>query len=285
MSESTRALLRRLYHSWAATAPSLTEEEEARQIEQIGKARELASVPPLVNFLYGRTPVLAETAATAIERIVDACGPLQLSQLDAMVRDVSEWRAPPITAKDVLPLSFGRVGTLGVLSSHVSGYVREAGVHALAGVQDGRELPFLLIRLNDWVQPVREAAKHAVAGRIRLEYAAHFVRCLPLVDRLQNQSREDHKRVCEAILRLLRSADARPALRSGIASPDRRTRRLAFRLLVETPADDQLMVLQDASVSHDTVVRLWAARVLRQRLEGQALCDVLERLAKDRFMP
>jgi len=112
LSESTRALLRRLYHSWAATAPSPTEEDEARQIEQIGRARELASVPALVNLLYGRTPVLAETAATAIERVVDACGPLQLSQLDAMVRDVSEWGAPPITAKDVLPLSSGRVGTL-----------------------------------------------------------------------------------------------------------------------------------------------------------------------------
>ena len=42
-----------------------------------------------------------------------------------------------------------------------------AAVELLGRVWDGSELAFLLIRLNDWVEPVRDKAKIAVLERLR----------------------------------------------------------------------------------------------------------------------
>lgn len=47
-----------------------------------------------------------------------------------------------------------RTAVLGVLSNHHNGYVREEAVRLLSQVTDGSELPYLLVRQNDWVAPI-----------------------------------------------------------------------------------------------------------------------------------
>ncbi len=51
---------------------------------------------------------------------------------------------------------------LGLLSCHEDGHVREAAVRALAARGEG--LPWLLMRVNDWVSAVRVRATTAVVG-------------------------------------------------------------------------------------------------------------------------
>lgn len=151
--ETTRALIRRLCQPWSVHGPRLTSEQEVQQIQQdirlIGEAHEPAAVPTLVIYLYSGSSEISAAAAKGIHQIVEQCGPLDLAQLNGIVREVGDWRAPPLNASDVLALSRGLTGTLGVLSFHGSGYVREAAVRSLAETEDGKELAFLLIRLND----------------------------------------------------------------------------------------------------------------------------------------
>jgi hypothetical protein len=58
------------------------------------------------------------------------------------------------------------VFALGVASMHYSGYVRDAALRRLSDTQDGSELPFLLLRLNDWVEEVRQTALALVRLRV-----------------------------------------------------------------------------------------------------------------------
>ncbi len=80
----------------------------------------------------------------------------------------------------------------GFLSFSPNGHAREAAVRALAACNDGREVPFLLLRINDWVEPVSRYALSASSARLRSGYERHFASSLPLVARLRQQRRWDH---------------------------------------------------------------------------------------------
>ena len=251
----------------------------------LGAARGRPVIAVLLEYLFAHDDRLSGEAAAAIDRLVEACYPLTLAQLDLAVRGQADWRWPSATPARLPGWPRGPTGALGVLSFSASGHVREAAVNALARVRDGRELPFLLIRLNDWVAPVRDAARQAVVSRIEVGYSNHFVRALPLFVRLEAQGRQGHEDVRLAILDLLARAECRGALTAGLSASDRPTRREAFRLLGDTASAGDTAWLEEAVRSPDTVVRLWAARALRQRLKGPPLRELLGRLMADRFMP
>jgi HEAT repeat protein len=283
--EVIRGLFHRLFASARPQGPHLSEQEVIATLERIAETHEPFAVPGLVNMLRSPSAPVVEAAANAISRILSHCTPTQLAQIDQRVREFSEWRWPTIHPDDINRLAQGHPLALGVLSFNASGYVREATTRALGASHGGEELPFLLIRVNDWVRPVREIARKAVLQRVRSDYAPHLVRCLPLVYRLEAARRHDQREVVEAVLGLLRQRACREALLSGLASSDRQTSRLAFRLLVESPQEDRLEVLGRALESSDTVLRLLAAQELRRSLTGEALRQTLDRLRADAFMP
>lgn len=284
LSDTTHLRLQRLANSRWKPAERLTAQQEAAEIRAIGDAGEPAAVPALSGMLADARELVSTTTVMALAQIMERCGPAMLAQLDAMVREVSEWRWGRVKPTDVPQIALGVTSVLGVLSFNSSGFVREAAVRVLANIHDGQELPFLLIRLNDWVKQVRDAAKEAVDRRITSANAPHFVRCLPLTYRLGDQSREDHTAVIASISDLLRQPESQPSLHEALAAPDPQTRRLAFRVLVDMPGADLHPVLETALASSDPVLRFSAAHELRGRLDGQPLQVVLERLKSDRLM-
>ncbi len=59
--------------------------------------------------------------------------------------------------------------------------MREEALRLLATCSDGRELPFLLLRLNDCVEPVQRLAQDIVVQRLKPEYGRHFMRHFYLI--------------------------------------------------------------------------------------------------------
>ncbi len=287
LPESVRALFSRLFQLWSKRK-SLSHSEKLEEAEILQKIREFtepAAIPLLFGLLCSEREPAGAIAAETIQQIVEKCDISTLIQLDAKVRTLSDWRFPPLTDSKIIRLSRGLNGPLGLLSFHGNGYTREGAIHALSSEQSGQELPFLLIRLNDWVSEVRDAAKKAVVARIRTEYVVHFIQCLPLIYRLQKQSRKDHRPLVDSIINLICSEEAHPVLQEAVLQGGRQTRRLALRLLVDHPSSDLLPFLEELLESRDPVIRLSAARELRTRLAGDSLLAVLERLIHDRLMP
>ncbi len=116
------------------------------------------------------------------------------------------------------------VSRLGLVSFHPNGHVREAAIQRLAEIHTGEELPFLLIRLNDWVMEVREKAHDAVILRMDPSYAEHFLRHIALVLRLEMCGRAN-RRIVGEITAFLKGPECRSALESAAASGDRLVRR------------------------------------------------------------
>ncbi|HYW14012.1 MAG TPA: hypothetical protein VE871_18755 [Longimicrobium sp.] len=176
---------------------------------------------------------------------------------------------------------------IGVLACAPSGYVREAAVQRLALLGDGGELPPLLVRANDWVQPVRTRALDALHARVVPDYAAQWVRALPLVLRLRGTERGDARPLVDAVLGLLRTPDARDAVWKGMHMPDSFIRRACLRILLDAGVPGLHAVIRDALASPDERLRQGAAQAAasldEKALDEGALDALLPRMLADRF--
>src|SRR6266513_1570218 len=167
-SEATERLIESLYAKkrlWDRFVQLNPQDEIIRRIADAG---EPAAIPDLLPILIigGRKRILA--SAKAIHHLLQMLNPTDFVRFDEFVRQgYSDWcvRREPwylMKPKDVGHLaSMGEMSAslLGIASCHTNGHVREAAVRELGKTETGTELPFLLIRANDWVPEIRSSAR------------------------------------------------------------------------------------------------------------------------------
>jgi hypothetical protein len=226
-------------------------------------------------------------------QIISNLPPLDLAALDQRIRESSmayryynlhNWQSLRPSDIGRLAQSVYAPSLVGLASSHSSGYVREAAVVELASQRTGNELPFLLIRLNDWVSEVRNAAASAVRARIEPTYAVHFLANISLVLRLRTCGRVE-KKLVDDICDLLKRAECKGVLQAGTTSRDRAVRRISFQLAAEAEPSTRAAIIRAAMTDPDAVARLWAARQFLPEVLSEELPGVVEPMLKDRFMP
>jgi HEAT repeat protein len=284
-TRQTRSLIERMRHWLWRPEGGGDHSKTIQALNEIGLAGDPQAIHGLVGLLSTTKGDVATCAAATIHQIIDACGGLEIATLDASLRDANDWQWPKVLPGEVYQMACGLTGTVGVLSCHPNGHVREAAVRELAAVGDGSELPFLLIRLNDWVTTVREAARSAMAARIVPAYAAHFVNCLPMFNHLRSQGRSDHRETIAAVTALMTLPECRGAMEGGLDSVDRTTRRIAFDMLRADQTQPVLPIIERAMKSEDNMIRLRTAQLARQRLDGEVVVPFLELFWRDSFMP
>jgi HEAT repeat protein len=170
---------------------------------------------------------------------------------------------------------------LAVSASHRVGFVRQEALEQLRQRGDGRAVPFLVMRLNDWVVQVRRTAQAALSRYLLPGFAPFLVAALPLVLALERQRRGEHATMVAAILDLLRSDDCREALSTGCGSPDRELRRACYRIALGDTGEDAGLVEQ-ALGDRDPAIRLWAVRRAGQRLDRPWAPGLVYRALSDR---
>ena len=261
-------------------------------LEQLVECRELAAIPHIVPMLVIGAEDEVTAGARAIDTLLSCATPEDLVRLDETLRssgvfaslyyedgrrklkshEIARWVGPGEPGISLLRLS----------SFNPNGFIREAAVGRLSLIEDGSELPYLLIRLNDWVMEVRKAAETAVLSRIGSDYIDHFIKNLALVVRLESARRTDHGTVMQRIAQLLSAPASRPSLLNGLNAGPRIIRRACFRFVTTGRSPD---ILRKALDVKDPVIRLWATRLLRGTLPEHELEPVLLKLSRDRSAP
>jgi HEAT repeat protein len=287
LSDRAVALLEQI-----CSAPKTAAGDRVRLVGQVGECHEAAAVVPLIRLLFDRSREVAASASDAIHRLLAAATPDDLLGLDERVRREACYCYPggwPYLQPGGLPAlpwtAASPTSVLGLATFHPSGYVREQAIRLLAGDADEAALPYLLIRLNDWVANVRQAARQAVERRLQAGPIDPLVRNLGLVLRLTACGREHHAGLVAEVLRRLTDRENAPALAEVIRRGERPVARHFFRLAVERPGPHLLPLLQEALRSGDGVLRLWAARQLLATEAGRRLEEALAVLRNDTFMP
>jgi hypothetical protein len=175
--------------------------------------------------------------------------------------------------------------SLAMFTMHASGHVRQFAVERLDASDGGRALPYLLQRLNDWVPQVRAAAARAVQRRLTPERVGEWEGSLGLVEALRGRGRADHAWVGMELSRLLRHPLGRPLLEACFWSEDRRVARAAFRIALDLGAAGRDWFIAEAASHRDPILRLEAAKQVRTLKDAAGRDALLERMARDPFMP
>jgi len=238
--------------------------------------------------------VFDKDAVYAIHQLMRALTPVEIQRLHSTVRASSyclgrqqyDWLT--LTPQEVELLSgFGAasVSALGLASFHHNGYVREAAIKKLSQITTGAELPFLIIRLNDWVSNVRTAAYEAIRPRLVPQYCQAIIDNLQLFNSLEHAQRVDHKQIIDTINNVMQSDECRPLLLETLNTDDRFLRRAGFRLGLDPAKPDFESLAKRGLRDHDIVIRSLAAKRISDACDGPACLSFIESMKRDRHMP
>jgi hypothetical protein len=259
----------------------------------------VAIFPVNINQLPLLLPMVAvddaqsANAARTIVRLLQGISPSQFAWVDREVRRASygvyhvdnPWStfSPERVYRACQSETFDPV-VIGLFGSHRNGFVRAAVLECLAGVVDGREIPFLALRANDWVPPVAARAAQLLMQRLRPENLGTVLAMLPFFVRMLGPHRRDHHELLQVLRSVLLSDGGDAALRRA-ASFDTGVRRRLYDLLDNPGADAELRIVKAALNDPDAVIRVRALRRLAS-IEGTAKrATVFERFVHEDPVP
>ena len=289
ISEETRAKLSRLTHA----KPSLWESISGKSasglrdlFEEIAAADELAAVPSLANFLADGKGTSA-AAKSAIRKIIKGRSPDELRRLDEICRQFSTYSSSYWPWAQIKPSQVSRVAThddvhiLGLLSFHPSGWVRSESLKRLDRSESGEELVYLIVRANDWVDPVRQQAWKAIQRRLIPDYADAFARNMGIVVALESKTRTSMDGLLADIHDYLLSHPN--ALTNAVGHPDFRSRRAAFRTAYKLDEEKRTEFIKLALRDSDSPIRLVAARQAAQLSDVNLRKEFMQTMLFDRW--
>ncbi len=165
-------------------------------LSEIEKVGDWSSIPNLFQFVLQSDIEIADSAGRCIDSLLKNIRPLQLPQLEERLGSGWYINERMNSLHELKSFDDNKyistnscLAVTAVLSFHKNGFIREPAVKHLSACTTGAELPYLLMRLADWVPQVRGVAEHAVEQRIKSDYLHHFVNNIALLDRLKLKQR------------------------------------------------------------------------------------------------
>jgi HEAT repeat protein len=292
LSPATRDLIEALYRRLELLERFFRGDPRMEILRKIGEAGEPAAIPDLLPLVLTRSSDIARAATRVIERLLECIKPAEYSRFDEYLRvgDIDwKWRGEAwaeLRVQDVkqfAKLSEGAASLLGVLSCHPSGYLRESALRELGNIKSGAELPFLLLRVNDWVGNIREIVRPLVFTRIQPEYASAFMKWLPLVLRLRVTRRGKSDGIIERVKELFESAEAAHLLEAGRTSEDRLTRRFCYEASLGGCHEGEDALLASALQDSDFHIRVIATRAFKNRIKSAENQKMIEAALRSHF--
>ncbi len=267
ITEQTLTLIRQLHNPPLFSLRRAEQENEL--IASIGHSGEREAFVYLLPFLLEDSTIA--TTARAIAKLFEQLTVKQLWTFAEFrggrclleFRDkVSAWyQLAPERIVSLANSEPASVWALGMASAHGNGRVREEAIRLLALRPEPLALFFIVPHMNDWVPQIRIRAKTAVLERLQ-SAPAQLAAALPIVDCLKAGRRDNHGPFVTAIYRALQSEHGLASLRFAMASDDRLTRRLAFKLALASNDACVQELIPSALASEDVVVRTFAARLV-----------------------
>ena len=152
------------------------------RIRSIGDSGEAHAIPDLLSYAFAPNLDVQAEARSAIRNLFERLPQEQLPALDEGLRaawaHVEDWYGVKPSVKKLKGHDPDDLVLLALMSTHRSGYVRAEAIHSLGKDSSGTAIPFLLLRLVDWVEAVRRAADLELIDKLQPQYGGIFVRCL-----------------------------------------------------------------------------------------------------------
>lgn len=164
------------------------------ELQDLENSNDWRAIPTVLHLLGADDNVLREEASKIVIRLVQNIPIHALPEFETRARTSTcssfQWhvQGTSLVAKyEWAP----QVWAMFTLNS--SGYVREAALRHLMSINELQlSLPYLLLRVNDWVEPVRNQATEYVRSVIKPQHIAHWACVLGLLAQIRSRTRADH---------------------------------------------------------------------------------------------
>lgn len=296
VSESTQAIIKNLCDlnrttSWFGRGQA--QKRICELLSDLAATQETPATSAAMLFLFSDSASVRSAARKAVTHLTESSSPADLLHFAELFdwwylwESFESWTTlVPAQIAQLAGENGGRPSgaVLGLASFHHSGFVRHEAIRLLAAVRDGSELPFLLIRQNDWVQPIASDAQAAVSCRITDKYLPHLVKSLPIVLHLKRFQRHDLTQTIRDTITLLLAPQNAGILKDVLASaPSDALREIVCGGLNLQPRHRVLLLA--GLKSPDSVIRLAACRRLNDPDCDDDLLSKIEELVRDPYMP
>ena len=175
-------------------------------------------------------------AARALREALDTLSYSEIVCLDKQIRQTTSmewdinWRELNISSFFTTHMDTQEKRALVVFSSfNPNGYIREQAVKLMQDYD--KTLPFIILRQNDWVLQVRQAAIVAYTYRMQRLFDGELLAALPFAEKLNRGSRGAHDEFTKLFFSALTSSEHSQDLIHGLRSKDIRTRRICIDAL------------------------------------------------------
>lgn len=275
-------------------------------LAEIGRKGEWGAIPWLVDLLVSPDSEVCSAAASVIS---DLAGLIPSTSLPAVERQLhaatnlafhwqmAGFRTQIWTATNEAVHGRGFRGDellrrewplpiWAILTMHPSGYVREAALRRLVlSTQLAVALPYVLVRMNDWVPQVQTIAVAAAKKWCVPELADAWVSMRGLVLQLRERSRVDNAWLTDALAEIFLRPEVRRELIDAVGSGDIRVARWAFDVAMSLPDAERGAVVELGFQSVDDLLRMRAACTVRTWPGCPGRERLLMMMAADRLMP
>lgn len=272
----------------ASNLQSNVKDQSKRILESMDRDRKLSAVPCAFKLLIDNDEETKLKVAESLNVFVNSINVGQLMKIDKMFRLNNaydwtyDWRSKrPEEFLHPLMSESEKVTILGLSSFHPNGYLREKAVKGLCKTRTGDEIPYLLIRINDWVGEVRNLSKESFLKRINPKNAKNLVNNLPLVFRLKDCSRDEYDDIIDAVVSMLSSNECSSVLMDGLNSNDAKVRLCCYKIIIQTRTLDNKNMINHLIKEKNSFVRLFVLRKVQETMTCDEFRDISQFLLKD----
>ena len=138
-------------------------------------------------------------------------------------------------------------------SFNPNGFIREQAVRMMS--EYSGTLPYIILRQNDWVIQVRQAAIKAFSERLRKPSTGEILIALPFVEKLRWSKRSSHEEYIKSFFDKLTSLEHKEDLFQGLQSENVQTRKICVQVLLDSPYLDFEQALQVLKREPDPFLR------------------------------
>lgn len=265
-------------------------------LQSLANSGSMLTLTFLLPFALEENQPIRKSARDAIYQIISSHRKQDLIGLDQYIRrlttyhysdKLATWHQLSPEKIRAYPINDdSNVSFIGICSYHRNGYVREVAIEMLSKQSSGAEIPFLLLRLNDWQPKIRFLAYKAIKQRLHSDYVKHFLEAIYLIKHLSEYySREKFSDLVDEIYEMFRHPKNRNVLLSGFHSKDPTVRRFCFEMAINLPDIDQDSVISEALRQSDALIRLQIVKHICRNYSNECLNPWLKRIRSDVFPP
>ena len=225
-------------------------------------------------------------AARALSKTLDKLGFDEIIRIDEQMRQTTsmewfiDWRKKKIEDIVTPKMSYAERRAVIVFASfNPNGFIRETAAWLMKDFDN--TLPYIILRQNDWVAQVRQAATKAFDERLLKLSEGELLMALPYAEKLKWGSRGSHGEYTRLFFEKLTGPDHQADLMNGLKSRNLRTRRICINALFESAKPQEGLALDQLEREPDPFLRSLLFKKLCSRKAN--MDDAARILLRDKF--